>query len=589
VPLQVAFDGSASSDSDGSIASHAWNFGDSTTGSGATATHTYTAVGTYTATLTVTDNNGATAARTATITVQAVPNANPTASFTATPTSGKAPLQVAFDGSASSDTDGTIASYQWDFGDSSTGTGATVQHTYNAVGTYTARLTVTDNQGATGTKIQNITVQAPTGNVLVTVKDATGINISGAAVTVTVGGAGKSGTTSSNGTVLLMDVLAGSGTVSVTRDTFVPQTAAVTVTANQTANVSVTLDRVTKAVGGVLETRTISTDGTTLEFSIQVVVVNESSNAIAGLQASAFNLLPCTPSAATADADCVVGLATPADAAYTVLGPGSAPSFQEIPGGMAQPYAATLMFDQSKSIIQNDPTDARLYSAKDFLEGLGGSDRVALAAFASDIAASNGTALIPEKPVTIYPVGNPSFTADGVSLFPTLDALAALEAGGTPLYESLCRVMDFAAASAPAGLLKAAVVFTDGKDEPGNTTGFSCKTVDSAVAKSKATGVKIFSVGLFSGDVDGQALAALADGGGGAFLFAEDTTQLITIYGSLGNLLSGSLTTYKLTYRISTAVVGAFQPGRSVRGTVSVNTGTVANPTVNLPFIVRIF
>ena len=70
------------------------------------------------------------------------------------------------------------------------------------------------------------------------------------------------------------------------------------------------------------------------------------------------------------------------------------------------------------------------------------------------------------------------------------------------------------------------------------------------------------------------------------FLFADDVTQLIPIYGSLGNLLSGSLTTYRLTYRITTTVDGAFQAGRSVRGTLAVNAATNA---INMPFVVRIF
>lgn len=86
-------------------------------------------------------------------------NQPPVASATPTPASGTAPLLVTFDASASSDPDGLIAGYAWTFGDGgSTGTGATVSHTYQSAGTYTARLTVTDNQGATGTKDMTVTV-----------------------------------------------------------------------------------------------------------------------------------------------------------------------------------------------------------------------------------------------------------------------------------------------------------------------------------------------------------------------------------------------------------------------------------------------
>ncbi len=70
--LSVAVDGRASSDSDGTVASHAWTWGDGTAaGSGATATHAYAAAGTYTVTLTVTDDDGATATTTRSVTVTA--------------------------------------------------------------------------------------------------------------------------------------------------------------------------------------------------------------------------------------------------------------------------------------------------------------------------------------------------------------------------------------------------------------------------------------------------------------------------------------------------------------------------------------
>jgi PKD repeat protein len=84
----------------------------------------------------------------------------PTASFTATPSG----LQVAVDGAASADPDGTIASYAWSWGDGTTaGSGQTATHTYAAAGTYTVTLTVTDNGGATATATRSVTVTAPAG------------------------------------------------------------------------------------------------------------------------------------------------------------------------------------------------------------------------------------------------------------------------------------------------------------------------------------------------------------------------------------------------------------------------------------------
>ncbi|MFO7764292.1 MAG: S8 family serine peptidase, partial [Wenzhouxiangellaceae bacterium] len=81
-------------------------------------------------------------------------NAEPTASFTFSCTD----LSCNFDGSASSDSDGTIASYAWDFGDGTTATGATASHTYDGDGSYTVTLTVTDDAGATGSDSSVVTV-----------------------------------------------------------------------------------------------------------------------------------------------------------------------------------------------------------------------------------------------------------------------------------------------------------------------------------------------------------------------------------------------------------------------------------------------
>jgi PKD repeat protein len=163
-PLTVSFDASSSYDSDGEILSYSWNFADSGSDTGVTTSHTYTEVGTYTARLTVTDDDGATDFDTQTIQVSSTPTTNnpPTASFTASPTSGQAPLVVDFNGSGSSDSDGYITSYAWAFGDgeSSSG-GVTAIHTYNTAGTYTALLTVADNDGATDSSSQTIEAFTP--------------------------------------------------------------------------------------------------------------------------------------------------------------------------------------------------------------------------------------------------------------------------------------------------------------------------------------------------------------------------------------------------------------------------------------------
>lgn len=88
--------------------------------------------------------------------------APPTAAFSATPVSGTSPLNVTFDAGSSSDIDGTIQSYAWNFGDGGSASGLTAAHTYTSAGSFVATLTVTDGQGLTDSESTTITVTAAT-------------------------------------------------------------------------------------------------------------------------------------------------------------------------------------------------------------------------------------------------------------------------------------------------------------------------------------------------------------------------------------------------------------------------------------------
>ena len=161
-PLTVSFDGSGSSATNATISSSSWDFGDGTSATGTSASHTYTSAGTFSATLTVTDSNGLTGSASTPVVVTAPISTNkpPTAAISANPLSGTVPLTVSFNGSGSSDSDGWITSYVWNFGDGSSATGANVTHTYLTEASFTATLEVTDNQGAKGATGVTITVQA---------------------------------------------------------------------------------------------------------------------------------------------------------------------------------------------------------------------------------------------------------------------------------------------------------------------------------------------------------------------------------------------------------------------------------------------
>ncbi len=85
-------------------------------------------------------------------------NRAPVAMATANPSSGGAPLGVNFNASASTDPDGDALNFAWDFGDGTSGAGVTVSHTYTAIGTYNATLTVTDGRG--GSNMTSVRIDA---------------------------------------------------------------------------------------------------------------------------------------------------------------------------------------------------------------------------------------------------------------------------------------------------------------------------------------------------------------------------------------------------------------------------------------------
>ena len=157
----VTFDASTSSDLNNDIVSYAWDFGDASSGSGVTAVHSYASAGIYAVTLTVTDATSFSDTASASIDVAPVPNVPPTADFFAT----RNLMVVDVDGSASSDSDGTIVDYMWTWGDGSSessGTSPLASHTYAAPGSYSISLLVTDDDGAAGLATHEVTANTMT-------------------------------------------------------------------------------------------------------------------------------------------------------------------------------------------------------------------------------------------------------------------------------------------------------------------------------------------------------------------------------------------------------------------------------------------
>jgi len=156
----VLFDASLSTDDDGTIVSYDWSFGDTGTfsSSSPTATHSYTIDGDFTVILTVTDDQGNTTVCSQSITVG---SEAPDCDFTASPNPADVGESVNFNASASTDDDGTIDNYAWDFGDGNTldpNTDPTVSHAYQNSGTFIVTLTLTDNDGNTSTCTESVVV-----------------------------------------------------------------------------------------------------------------------------------------------------------------------------------------------------------------------------------------------------------------------------------------------------------------------------------------------------------------------------------------------------------------------------------------------
>ena len=173
VPLEVSFR-NLSSDPDGKIVVFGWSFGDGSGSIEENPTHVYTSAGDYVATLMVRDDQGTTSALRSEVIAVRDPrsddedssdserdNRQPKADFRVDRRSGTAPLTVIFT-SHSSDPDGGIVAYGWNFGDGSGSTKENPTHTYVNPGSYDVTLAVQDDRGMSSTPHRDtISVSSP--------------------------------------------------------------------------------------------------------------------------------------------------------------------------------------------------------------------------------------------------------------------------------------------------------------------------------------------------------------------------------------------------------------------------------------------
>jgi PKD repeat protein len=145
-------------DLDGTLQTWMWTFGDGSTSTLQNPPHSYAAAGSYTVTLSVTDDRNGLKSASKQVTVAGPPSPNipPAAAFA----SACSDLDCSFtDGST--DADGTIIAWRWEFGDGSTSSLSQPSHSYVAAGTYEVILTVTDDDKATAKETHSVSVTVP--------------------------------------------------------------------------------------------------------------------------------------------------------------------------------------------------------------------------------------------------------------------------------------------------------------------------------------------------------------------------------------------------------------------------------------------
>ncbi len=246
----LLLDGSGSNDPDGKIATYAFAFGDGSPlvkGAANKVQHAWKKSGTFTVQLTVVDDKGDSDSTTCKVSIGAA-NKPPVAKL-ACPATAKPGVAVTIDGSGSSDADGKITTYAFDFGDGSAvvkGGVAKVSHAFKKTGSVQVSLTVTDDKKATNSTTCNVAVQKADPPVVLFVKPQQGTPVTqGEKVAFLVDATPKGGKS-------IKSVLVEAGGKSIGTDTTAPYTFAWTVpTAAKTGSTVSFVAKATDSGGGI--------------------------------------------------------------------------------------------------------------------------------------------------------------------------------------------------------------------------------------------------------------------------------------------------------------------------------------------------
>lgn len=247
----------------------------------------------------------------------------------------------------------------------------------------------------------------------------------------------------------------------------------------------------------------IGKSGNTIRLGLDVVVFRDSKNIEVNLKAEAFSI------------DTLINRGV---LAFKLDGV----SFRD--AGSKVAYSALMLMDQSGSISSTDRNNFRLDAAKAFCSNLGEGNNVALWSFPGNLNT------------------NDSYTTDTAEVIARIEELRNRQGGGTPLYISQVTSIDFAADKADKQG-KAVLTFTDGGDNGGGYT------PTQVAERAKDKNIKLYNIGLGSAEADKLCVQAVATGG--AFMFAKDARQLISMFGNLGKLLDQTARFYRTEWTVT--------------------------------------
>ena len=202
-----------------------------------------------------------------------------------------------------------------------------------------------------------------------------------------------------------------------------------------------------------------------------------------------------------------------------------------------------------------------------------------------------GLSLLPEQPVTFYPLQSPGLISPDEALLGDLDAQGSLEGGATPLFESFAQVRQFLEdnVSVPVGTRRWIVVLADGRDDTCGDRASCLAGLQSAVDSVQSGGVNVLTIGLQSGADQGDQrdLSRLTEYSG-LSLWVKDPNQLGIVFDTLRGVLAGTAPTQSALFRLESSTAGAFQSGRTVRGRLRFEECPFDCSTMEFPISVRI-